>query len=310
MKICFVCDMRLPTKKYGGTERVVEWLVMEFLKMGHTIVLVAPTGTSIQGVTCIAADSNEEALLAIPGNVDIVHFHARPPESDFALPWLYTLHGNAQEISLLPKNTVFISRNHAERHRGTVVVYNGVNPAEFVFREQKKDYLLFLSLIRRKDKGAARAIELARRYAMPTVFAGGTRFDLLKSGGFFKSFHPMVKFVGKVAGREKAEYFASAKALLFPINWEEPFGLVLIESLMSGTPVIATPMGAVPELITPDVGALFSDDDMFGDALERALSCSPKVCRDWAVTNFSSSVCAANYFTLYERILSGEHVFA
>ena len=310
MKICFVCDMRLPTKKYGGTERVVEWLVMEFLKMGHTIVLVAPTGTSIQGVTCIAADSHEEALLAIPGNVDIVHFHARPPESDFALPWLYTLHGNAQDISLLPKNTVFISRNHAERHQGRLFVYNGVNPAEFVFREQKKDYLLFLSLIRRKDKGAARAMKLARRYGMEAVFAGGTRLDLLKSGGFLDSFHPMLHFVGKVAGPEKAEYFANAKALLFPINWDEPFGLVLIESLMSGTPVIATPRGAVPELITPDVGALFTDDDMFGDALERALSCSPKVCRDWAVTNFSSSVCAANYFTLYERILSGEHVFA
>jgi glycosyltransferase involved in cell wall biosynthesis len=310
MKICFVCDTRLPAKKYGGTERVVEWLVMEFVKMGHDIVLVALTGTSIPEVTCIAADSHQEALLAIPCDVDIVHFHAWPPKSDFALPWLYTLHGNAQDISLLPKNTVFISRNHRERHQGKVFVYNGVNPAEFVFREQKKDYLLFLSLIRRKDKGAARAMKLARRYGVQTVFAGGTRMDLLKSGGFMESFHPMLHFVGKVSGSAKAEYFANAKALLFPINWEEPFGLVLIESLMSGTPVIATPRGAVPELITSDVGALFTDDDLFGDALERALGCSPKVCRDWAVTHFSSSVCAANYFTLYERILSGEHVFA
>ena len=153
-------------------------------------------------------------------------------------------------------------------------------------------------------------MKLARRYEVPTVFAGGTRMDLLKSGGFRESFHPMLHFVGKVAGREKAEYFANAMALLFPINWEEPFGLVLIESLMSGTPVIATPRGAVPELITPDVGALFTDDDLFGDALERALGCSPKVCRDWAVTHFSSSVCASNYFTLYERIVSGEDVFA
>jgi glycosyltransferase involved in cell wall biosynthesis len=309
MKICLVCDTRLPTKKYGGTERVIEWLIMEFLKLGHTIVLVAPTGTSLSGVTCIPADTHEAALLAIPCDVDIVHFHARPPVSDFALPWLYTLHGNAPDVSVLPKNTVFISKNHAERHQGKFFVYNGVNPEEFVFRKQKKDYLLFFSLIRRKVKGAERAIKLARRYGIPAVFAGGSRVDLIKAGGVLASFHPLIKFVGKVSGQEKAEYFSNAKALLFPINWEEPFGLVLIESLMSGTPVVATPRGAVPELITPDVGALFTDDDMFPEALERACSCSPKVCRDWAITHYSSSVCASNYLELYERIVSGEEVF-
>lgn len=309
MKICLVCDTRLPAKKYGGTERVVEWLVMEFIKIGHTVVLVAPTGTVLPGVLCIPADTHEQALRAIPRYVDIVHFHSWPPPSNFALPWLYTLHGNTSDVSRLPKNTVFISANHAERHQGKLFVYNGVNPEEFVFREHKKDYLLFLALIRRKVKGAERAIKLARRYEIPTVFAGGSRLDLFKAGGLWESFHPLIKFVGKVSGKEKAEYFANAKALLFPIDWEEPFGLVLIESLLSGTPVIATPRGSVPELITSDVGALFSDDDSFPEALERALSCSPNHCRDWAMTYYSSSVCASNYLALYERVVSGENIF-
>lgn len=278
--------------------------------MGHAVVLVAPTGTSLGGVTFIPADTHKEALTAIPRDVDIVHFHSWPPESEFALPWIYTLHGNTSDGFVPPKNTVFISANHAARHRGKIFVYNGIDPEEFVFRERKQDYLLFLSLIRRKDKGARRAIRLARRYNMPTIFAGGTRLDLIKSGGFLESFHSCLKFVGKVAGEEKAEYFSNAKAFIFPIDWEEPFGLVLIESLMSGTPVIATPRGAVPELINSDVGALFTDDDRFPEALEKALSCSPKRCRDWAITHFSSTVSASNYLRLYERILSGENVFS
>ncbi len=310
MKICLVCDTRLPAKKYGGTERVVAWLVMEFIKMGHTVVLVSPTGTSLQGALCIPADTYEQALRAIPRDAAIVHFHSWSPPSDFELPWLYTLHGNASGGSVLPANTVFISANHAARHQGKLFVYNGVNPEEFVFREQKKDYLLFLALIRRKVKGAERAIKLARRYGLPTLFAGGSRLDLIKAGGLLESVHPLITFVGKVSGSTKAEYFSNARALLFPIDWEEPFGLVLIESLLSGTPVIATPRGSVPELIPSNVGALFTDDNMFPDALERAFSCSPKDCRDWAITYFSSAVCAANYLNLYERIASGENVFA
>ena len=310
MKICLVCDTRLPATKYGGTERVVEWLAREFCNMGHTVALVAPTGTFLQGVRLIPADTYEQALRAIPRDADIVHFHSWPPPSDFELPWLYTLHGNTDDVSQLPKNTVFISANHAERHQGKLFVYNGVNPEEFVFREQKTDYLLFLALIRRKVKGAERAIKLARRYGMSTVFAGGSRLDLIKAGGLWDSFHPLITFVGKVSGKEKAEYFANAKAFLFPIDWEEPFGLVLIESLLSGTPVVATPRGSVPELVTSDVGALFTDDDMFPDALEKALSCSPQHCRDWAMTHYSSVVCASNYVVLYERLVSGENVFA
>jgi glycosyltransferase involved in cell wall biosynthesis len=309
MNICLVFDLRLPKRKYGGTERVVEWLIREYLKRGHSLSLVAPAGSAVDGVDCIPADSRDEALTAIPRNADIVHFHAWPPLSGFSRPWLFTLHGNTPDLAVLPENTVFVSANHAARHQGAVYVYNGIDPEEFVFNRRKKDYLLFIALIRRKAKGAQRAIRLCRRYRYPAIFAGGSRMDLLKAGGFIGSFHPSLKFVGKVAGIEKAKYFSDAKALLFPIDWEEPFGLVLIESLMSGTPVVATPRGSIPELIPPDVGALFTDDDMFPEALENAVACSPERCREWAMSCFTSTICATNYLNLYERILSGESVF-
>jgi glycosyltransferase involved in cell wall biosynthesis len=308
MKICLVNDTRLPTKKYGGTERLIAWLIAEYLKMGHRVSVVAPSGTELQNVECIPADTHEAALRAIPRDSDIVHFNSWPPTDDFDRPWLYTLHGLAVGHPL-PRNTVCISANHAGRHQRKVFVYNGVNPAEFRFRERKEDYLLFFSLIRRRAKGAERAIRLASRYGHRTVFAGGTRLDLIKGGGFLESFRPGLKFVGKVAGTEKAELFANAKALLFPISWEEPFGLVLVESLLSGTPVVATPRGAVPEIVTPGVGALFSADEEFPEALERAMACRPSDCREWAMANFSSAVCARNYLTLYDRLLSGEDVF-
>lgn len=305
MKICLVIDTLMPTKKYGGTERVVGWLIMEYLKKGHHVVLVSPSGSVFPGATCLHADTREEVLKSIPRDADIAHFHSWPPPDDFDLPWVYTLHGIAPGV-VLPQNTVCISENHRRMHNGKVVVYNGINPDEFIFRERKQDYLLFFSLLRRKVKGAERAIRIARRYREPMVFAGGGRIDLIKGGGFLESFHSQLKFVGKVAGVQKAELFANAKALVFPISWEEPFGLVLIESLMSGTPVIATPRGAVPELIPPEVGALFTDDEEFPDAFERAMGCSPKDCREWAITRFSSSVCAANYLALYERVIGGE----
>ncbi|ABB24655.1 glycosyltransferase [Pelodictyon luteolum] len=308
MHICLVNDTRLPTKKYGGTERLIAWLIGEYLKLGHRVSVVAPTGTALPGVECIPADTHEDALQVIPKSADIVHFHSWGPPPDFDRPWIYTLHGVA-EGAVLPKNTVCISRSHARQHNVKVVVYNGVNPDEFHFRDRKQDYLLFFSLIRRRAKGAERAIRLARRYGHRTIFAGGTRLDLIKGGGLLESFHPGLKFVGKVAGEEKAELFSNAKALLFPISWEEPFGLVLVESLLSGTPVVATPRGAVPELVPPEVGALFTTDEEFPDALERAMACRPLDCREWAMANFSSAVCAGNYLTLYERLLGGEDVF-
>lgn len=309
MKICLVVNDKLPVKNYGGTQRIVQWLAKEFVLQGHQVTLIAKPGSHLPGVTTIGANTAQEAHAAIPADVDIVHFHAWEPQQAFEKPWIYTLHGNSSNLSELPTNTVCISADHAKRHQCKTYVYNGVDPGEFIFQESKQNHLLFFSKVRRRVKGAKRALELAKAYDQPLVVAGGYRLDLLKVGGFMESLRKDVTFLGEISGEKKALCFAQAKALLFPIDWNEPFGLVMIESLLSGTPVIATARGSTPELVNSDVGAFFERDEEFGDALAHALTCRPSVCRDWAVTHFSSSVCAQNYLKVYERVLNGENIF-
>src|SRR5206468_698622 len=107
-------------------------------------------------------------------------------------------------------------------------------------------------------------------------------------------------------GWAKAKLFANARAFLYPIRWDEPFGLVVIESLLAGTPVIATPRGSMPELVAPDVGFLASSDEDFGAAFEAVGSINPRRCRDYAAENFPIEKSAAQYVELFHRILDGE----
>ena len=307
--ICLVSDAKLPVRLYGGTERIVQWLAEEFLALGHQVTLVALAGSHLPGVRCIPVAGPREAVQAIPANADICHFHAWPPSGEWPGNWLFTLHGNAAPGEVLPARTVCISADHARRHGVPVFIHNGVNARELVFRADKQDHLLFFSKVRRRVKGAARALRLARAHGQRLAVAGGTRLDLLKTGGLRDSLHPSIRFHGEVGGAAKAQLFADAKALLFPIAWDEPFGLVLVEALLSGTPVIATPRGSVPEIISPDVGALFTEDSEFADALAHAARCDPQRCREWALERFSARRCALNHIQLYERILGGEPVF-
>ncbi len=302
-------NAKIPVKKYGGTERIAQWLAKEFVRAGHQVTVVGLPGCEMPSVNCIAVHSAKEAHEAIPDNADIVHFHAWEPPNSFGKPWIYTLHGNSTEPDLLPKNTVCISENHAKRHGRKVFIYNGIDPDEFVFQEHKKEHLLFFSKVRRRVKGARRALKLAKQHKQSLVVAGGYRLDLLKVGGVLDSLRRGVHFLGEIGGAEKAACFADAKALLFPIDWEEPFGLVMIEALMSGTPVIATPRGSVSELINDKVGALFDRDEDFAAALAHAAVCKPQDCRAWALANFSSQVCAENYLKLYQRVIRGDAVF-
>ena len=310
MHICLVVNAKIPVKKYGGTERIVQWLATEFVRSGHQVTLVGLPGCDLPGVTCLAAVNAQEAQQLVPDSVDIVHFHAWEPQQTFRKPWIYTLHGNSDDPQGLPRNTVCISADHARRHGRTVFVYNGIDPDEFQFQKHKEDHLLFFSKVRRRVKGVRRALRLAKQQSQSLVVAGGYRLDLLKVGGLIDSLRPSVRFVGEIGGIEKAACFANAKALLFPIDWEEPFGLVMIEALMSGTPVIATPRGSVPELINDKVGALFERDEDFAAALRHASVCKPEDCRAWAVEHFSSKVCAESYAQLYQRVIDGEAVFA
>jgi glycosyltransferase involved in cell wall biosynthesis len=287
----------LPVNGYGGTQRVVVWLARGLTQLGHRVTLLAPRGSRVPDATLVGLDPREtrrpgfDLARFIPASADILHTHTPlaniPPQ-----PHVFTLHGNLREGRTAPTNTIFLSADHAARHGRTAFVYNGVDPSEFVFRERKDNYDLFLGRLH-GVKGYRWAIAGARRAGRRLVVAGGWRLSL----------RPGLRYVGSVDGRKKAGLLAGAACLWMPALWEEPFGLTLVEAMMSGTPVLGTRRGSLPEIVSPAVGAL-------GDTLEELVELratldrlDPQACRSRAEHWFSHTRMAEQYVRIYRQYL-------
>jgi glycosyltransferase involved in cell wall biosynthesis len=305
MHIVHISQWQLPAKLYGGSQRVVTWQAQAQAQLGHRVTLLAPPGSTCPGVEVIGVPHGADFGTYVPADADVVHL-VGSPWPDAKVPSLITVQGNSPaELSPLP-NKVYVSRDHARRAGARAFVYNGVAPEEFAYRERKDDYILFLSKVSRRVKGIDVALRLARRLGFRLVVAGGTRLGLRKTGGLWDSLRADVHFCGEVGGQRKAELIAGARALLFPIRWDEPFGIVVAEALVSGTPVITTPRGSMPELITPDVGFLCRNEAELEDAVRRVGDISPAACRRRALEHFTSTVCARKYLHYYERLRAGQ----
>lgn len=310
LRIALVYGSRVPVEKYGGVQREVVWLAQELTRQGHAVTLIARPGSFVPGVRMMFATSRNEAFSQVPGDIDIVHSHnGRAPEG-FARPSLSTTHGNGDPP--VGGSWSFLSRDHAQRHGRKTFVYYGVPVEDHYYSDQKSGRYLFFSRINRPGKNVTRALKLARANDLKLDLAGGARWELLTrsrvraEGAFFLSLDRRFRFHGMVGGWTKAKLFAEARALLFPIRWEEPFGLVVPEALLAGTPVIASPRGSMPELIHPDIGFLCDSDDDFAAAFENVASIPPHRCRDYVAEHFSLAKAASNYVELYRRILDGE----
>ena len=296
MIITQVSKYILPEKGYGGSSRVIDWLTKALIKLGHTVYLVSRKGTHIPGAELIETPKNvADYTPYIPEDTDIVHFHDTNtvfPDR----PFIITMHGNDTNANFLP-NTVFLSRHHAARHKSDRYVYNGIDPSEFIFQEEKDDYFLFLSKVSRKIKGHKTAVKLAKLHG----------FNLIVAGGWRLNFNSKIKYVGEVDGIKKAKLIAGAKALIFPIQWNEPFGLVVPEALISGTPVITTNWGSMPELVPDDVGFRCDNFEEFEAAINNVHRISKHRCREWAIDNFSSDVMAKSYVEKYIKIIKDKN---
>jgi glycosyltransferase involved in cell wall biosynthesis len=298
MHIALYSHRRIPVHGYGGTQRVVAWLARGLLELGHRVTLVAPSGSSIAGTQLVRLDPKTvrrpgfEPSMLLPAGVDILHTHVRLTATP-ALPHVFTLHGHLRPGSSAPPNTIFLSANHAHGYQRTAFVYNGVDPSEFTFGAKKSDYDLFLGRLHRV-KGYRWAIEGARRTGRRIVLAGGWR----------PSFRRRVRYVGTVDGSEKAKWLAGAACLWMPALWDEPFGLTLVEALMSGTPVLGTMRGALPEIVTTDVGALGSTLDDLVRLRASVDACDPAKCRARAEQWFNHRRMASEYVRMYQEYLA------
>jgi glycosyltransferase involved in cell wall biosynthesis len=258
---------KLPVSGYGGSERVVTWLARGLAELGHRVTLLALPGSRLPEAASVVVDPSNafqdggpDLGPLLPADIDILHAHvplARPP----AMPFVWTFHGTGRPGRVFPDSTIALSADHASRHGIRRWVHNGLDPAEYRFGTAKGGFDLFLGRLH-SVKGWQWARTGARRAGHRIVLAGGWR----------PSFRPGVRFVGKVAGERKLRLLAEADAMWMPARWDEPFGLTTIEAMASGTPVLGTRRGALPEIITPESGAM-------GDTLEELVAARPTLDR-------------------------------
>ncbi|HZI23234.1 MAG TPA: glycosyltransferase [Gemmatimonadales bacterium] len=300
MHIAVASQQPLPAKGYGGPQRVVVALVRGLAALGARVTLLAPPGTRLPEATVVPVPPRkltDAGALApyIPRDADLVHAHFPLRGRPGATPLVETVHRNLKPGAAVAPNSVFLSRDHARRHKSEVFIYNGLDPADYVFRRfprRPSQYDLFLGKLH-SAKGYHWAVEAAKHSGHRLIVAGGWR----------PSFTGSIKYVGEVDGSTKAALLARARCLWNPAQWDEPFGLVTVEALLSGTPVLGTRRGALPELISPEVGALCDTMEDMMAAAEGIEQRDPEACRAHAQQFFTHLVMAGEYLRMYRHLL-------
>jgi glycosyltransferase involved in cell wall biosynthesis len=289
---------RLPVPEYGGTQRIVVYLARGLAAAGHRVTLIAARGSRVPEAELVPVDLEQarrpefDIRPLLPAGLDLL-LACVPLRISPGVPWIRRLAGNWRPGTTVAPNTLFLSENHARRHGGHAWVYNGIDPADFQFRREKADYDLFLGRLH-GVKGYRWAIDGAKR----------SRRRLLLAGGWRPSLSRWIKYVGRVGGERKAALLAGARVLWMPALWDEPFGITLIESLVSGTPVLGTHRGSLPEVISPEVGALGDSVDelvALRPGLERI---DPGACRAHAERWFTHHVMAEGYLRMFRHFIA------
>lgn len=298
MHIVQLHHSRLPVAGYGGAQRIVVWLAYALAELGHDVTVAAAPGTALPGLRCVALDPNElysatfDVRHVVPGPFDVLHFHG-PPLLAPTIPYVHTLHGNMGPGRQADARAICVSENHAQRHGTRSFVHNGVRLDEYRYAASKGDFDLFLARLHRV-KGWRTAIAVARRCRVKLVLAGGWR----------PSFSRSVRFVGEVSGERKRDLLAQARCLWMPVQWDDPCPVNVLEAFASGTPVIGTRRGSLPELVSPDAGGIGETEDELV-ALRGTLDrWDPAAVRLRAERYFSHLRMARDYVRMYEHLLT------
>ena len=198
MHVVVASHHRLPVEGYGGPQRVVVALVRALAALGHRVTLLAQPGTkvpeaakTIEVAPRLLKDSSVDLKKFLPDNCDILHAHFPLKTGPKGLPFVQTLHSNWKPNTPLPPNAIFLSQDHAARHGSTAFVYNGLDPAEYIYRRRKEKWDLFLGKLH-SDRGYQWAVDAAKRTSRSLIIAGGWR----------PSFTGGIKYVGEVGDRK------------------------------------------------------------------------------------------------------------
>lgn len=338
MRIALVAPLAeaVPPKLYGGTERVVALLADELVRRGHLVTLFA-SGESetaadlsvcaLQSLRLAGIRDHLGSTLAMLREVrrradefDILHFHVDLlPQAlfhDLAHKSLVTLHGRLDLPDALPLYRAYpemplISISDAQRRpmnaNWLATIPHGLTPRICPFHPEGGGYLAFLGRIS-PEKRPDRAIEIAKRAGIPLKLAA--KVDAADMAYFKTEIeplldHPLIEFIGEIGETQKSEFLGNARALLFPIDWPEPFGLVMIEAMSAGTPVIAWPNGSVPEVIADGVsGRIVTTIEAAADAARQAGQMDRRRVRAEFERRFTAERMGGAYLAAYRLLLT------
>jgi glycosyltransferase involved in cell wall biosynthesis len=337
MRIAQVAPLHesVPPLLYGGTERVVSWLTEELVRLGHDVTLFA-SGDSVTDARLVPicpralrldAESKDplahhvimiERVFQEAANFDLIHFHVDylhfPLCRRTDVACLTTLHGRLDIPDLVPLYQTFrdmplVSISDAQRAplpwvnwQGTV--HHGMPRQSLTLKNGGGKYLAFLGRIS-PEKGVDEAIKIARGSGLPLKIAA--KVDQSDSAYFESQIKPLlngeIEFIGEIGHDEKNDFLGDAGALVFPIRWPEPFGIVMIEALACGTPVIAYRAGSVPEVIIDGVtGFVVDNANEAVDALCHLGAIDRRSCRKHFERYFTDERMAADYLSIYRRL--------
>lgn len=326
----------IPPKLYGGTERVVSWLTEELVTLGHEVTLFASgdsiTNAQLESVWPTALrfdpsirDPNAlhlemlERVRQQASRFDFLHFHLDYyPFSLFArqaTPFVTTLHGRLdlkehQPLFRTFSNAPVISVSDAQRRpvpfAGWVrTIHHGLPETLLKPTGATPRYLAFLGRIS-PEKAVDRAIRIAHRCGLPLKIAA--KVDKVDTAYFEEQIRPLLRlpgidYIGEISDSEKSEFLSGATALLVPIEWPEPFGLVMIEAMACGTPVIACNAGAVSEIVEPGLtGFIVKDEAEAVAAIEKLPKLSRQKIRERFEQRFTARRMALDYLDAYQSL--------
>lgn len=343
-------NLPVPPKKYGGTERIIFWLCEELKKMGHEVFLFGTGDSKVpcklvpiikkslwlskkakEYISYYALEMAIISKMAKKLKLDILHDHLGPIAltlyNQIKIPIIHTLHvpfqGREDRIFVYKKlkaklvSISFAQRKIAPNLNYVANIYNGIDISKFPFNKKPKNYFLWVGELSPR-KGIYEVIKIAKMAKIKLIVAGRIPPPNQKiDHEFFKKYvkkelnKGKIFYVGELPQKKLVSYYRDAIAFLYPLQWEEPFGLTVIESMACGTPIITFKRGSMPEVVKDKstgfvITPLKEKKQNFNDflaAIENISKIKRKDCREWVEKNFTKEKMTKEYEKLFYKIV-------